>query len=54
MTTKVGVLESYVLELKKAAAGAVKAANTVGNSADSFKKLGETLAKRIATLENKK
>jgi hypothetical protein len=30
MTTKVGVLESDVPELKKAAAGAVKPANTTG------------------------
>jgi hypothetical protein len=33
MTTKVSVLESDVSELKKAAAGAIKAANTVGNRA---------------------
>jgi hypothetical protein len=54
MTAKVAVLESDVSELKKVASGAVKAASTAGNSADSFKLLSAGLAKRLTTLEAKK
>jgi hypothetical protein len=35
-------------------AGTLKAYNTASNNADSFKKQGEVLAKRISALENKK
>jgi hypothetical protein len=45
MTGKVATLESEILELKKTAAGALKAANMASNTADGFKKLGKMLAK---------
>jgi hypothetical protein len=54
MTAKVSVLESDVSELKKVAAGAVKAASTAGNSADALKLVTAGLAKRLTTLESKK
>jgi hypothetical protein len=54
MTTKVAVLETEISDLKKAAAGALKASNTASNNADVSKKLGETLTKQITSLENKK
>jgi hypothetical protein len=54
MTTKVSVLESDVSELKKVAAGAVKAASTAGNGADALKLVAAGLAKQLTTLESKK
>jgi hypothetical protein len=43
MTAKVAVLETEIAELKKSSLGATKASAIASNSADSFKKLGETL-----------
>ena len=54
MSGKVTVMEAEISELKKAAAGALKALNTASNNADVFKKLGKTLTKRVTPLENKK
>jgi hypothetical protein len=48
-------MESKISELKKANAGALKASNTASNNhADSFKKQGEALTKKILALQNKK
>jgi hypothetical protein len=53
LESKVITMEKDIAELKKAAAGAVKAAGTAGNTADSFKPAITKIDARVAKLEKK-